>query len=180
VVVLLGWITNPTSLIFGFVSFRPASFPPPQGAPSANSLTGRRPVLAVRLGCPAAAPLRLLADFRRPPLEHSSSPRIVTILAGWSYARSTPRPEPERVLAVASVLIGAITCRPRSCSASTPLAVPDRDQLRANRHLPTPLARGADPVASPFAVSAFDRKCPGRPRDLLRIGLLRGADPSLV
>ena len=103
-----------------------------QGLTIANSL-GYTVVLAVAslVGCALGA---YLADFigRRWSIIGAS---IVTMLAGWIYARFNAASDPEIVLAVGSVLIVAIYVQTAILFASIPRTVPDRDQAARQRHL---------------------------------------------
>ena len=138
------------SLIFGFVIFLPQFFLR-QGLTIANSL-GYTVVLAVAslVGCALGA---YLADFvgRRWSIIGAS---IVTMVAGWIYARFNASSDPEIVLAVGSVLIVAIYVQTAILfGVYTPELFPTEIRLRANGICNT-LGRGAT-VASPFAVGAL-------------------------
>jgi putative MFS transporter len=138
------------SLIFGFVIFLPQFFLR-QGLTIANSL-GYTVVLAVAslVGCALGA---YLADFvgRRWSIIGAS---IVTMLAGWFYARFSAASDLELVLAVGSVLIVAIYVQTAILfGVYTPELFPTEIRLRANGICNT-FGRGAT-VASPFAVGAL-------------------------
>jgi putative MFS transporter len=138
------------SLIFGFVIFLPQFFLR-QGLTIANSL-GYTVVLAVAslVGCALGA---YLADFvgRRWSIVGAS---IMTIAAGWIYARFNASSDPEIVLAVGSVLIVAIYVQTAILfGVYTPELFPTEIRLRANGICNT-FGRGAT-VASPFAVGAL-------------------------
>ena len=138
------------SLIFGLVIFLPQFFLR-QGLTIANSL-GYTVVLAVAslVGCALGA---YLADFvgRRWSIIGAS---IVTIAAGWIYARFSASSDPEIVLAVGSVLIVAIYVQTAILfGVYTPELFPTEIRLRANGICNT-FGRGAT-VASPFAVGAL-------------------------
>src|SRR4051812_30214161 len=138
------------TLIFGFVIFLPQFFLR-QGLTIANSL-GYTVVLAVAslVGCALGA---YLADFvgRRWSIIGAS---IVTMLAGWFYARFNAASDPGIVLAVGSVLIVAIYVQTAILfGVYTPELFPTEIRLRANGICNT-FGRGAT-VASPFAVGAL-------------------------
>ena len=138
------------SLIFGFVIFLPQFFLR-QGLTITNSL-GYTVVLAAAslVGCALGA---YLADFvgRRWSIVGAS---VVTIAAGWIYARFSASSDPEIVLAVGSVLIVAIYVQTAILfGVYTPELFPTEIRLRANGICNT-FGRGAT-VASPFAVGAL-------------------------
>jgi MFS transporter, putative metabolite:H+ symporter len=138
------------SLIFGFVIFLPQFFLR-QGLTIANSL-GYTVVLAVGslVGCALGA---YLADFvgRRWSIIGAS---IVTIVAGWTYARFNAASDPELVLGVGSVLLVAIYVQTAILfGVYTPELFPTEIRLRANGICNT-FGRGAT-VVSPFIVGAL-------------------------
>jgi putative MFS transporter len=138
------------TLIFGFVIFLPQFFLR-QGLTIANSL-GYTVVLAVASlgGCALGA---YLADFvgRRWSIIGAS---VVTILAGWTYARFNAASDPEVVLGVGSVLLVAIYVQTAILfGVYTPELFPTEIRLRANGICNT-FGRGAT-VVSPFIIGAL-------------------------
>jgi len=135
------------TLIFGFVIFLPQFFLR-QGLTIANSL-GYTAMLAGAslVGCAAGA---YLSDTigRRWSIIGAS---ILTIIAGWFYARSNAASDPAIVLAVGAVLIVAIYIQTSILfGVYTPELFPTEIRLRANGICNT-LGR-ASTVISPFVV----------------------------
>ncbi len=138
------------TLIFGFVIFLPQFFLR-QGLTITNSL-GYTAVLAAAslVGCALGA---YLSDAigRRWSIIGAS---VLTIIAGWFYARSNAASDPEIVLAVGAVLIVAIYIQTAILfGVYTPELFPTEIRLRANGICNT-LGRGAT-VISPFVVGAL-------------------------
>src|ERR1022692_852120 len=135
------------TLIFGFVIFLPQFFLR-QGLTIANSL-GYTVVLAIAslVGCALGA---WSSDSigRRWSIIGAS---IVTIIAGWTYARFNAASDPATVLSVGFVLIVAIYVQTALLfGVYTPELFPTEIRLRANGICNT-LGRGAT-VISPFIV----------------------------
>jgi putative MFS transporter len=138
------------TLIFGFVIFLPQFFLR-QGLTIANSL-GYTAVLAGAslVGCAVGAYLSDAIGRRWSIIGGS----IVTIIAGWFYARSNAASDPEIVLAIGAVLIVAIYIQTAILfGVYTPELFPTEIRLRANGICNT-LGRGAT-VISPFVVGAL-------------------------
>jgi putative MFS transporter len=138
------------TLIFGFVIFLPQFFLR-QGLTIANSL-GYTLVLSIAslLGCALGA---YLSDSigRRWSIIGAS---IVTIIAGWTYARFNAASDPATVLSVGFVLIVAIYVQTALLfGVYTPELFPTEIRLRANGICNT-FGRGAT-VVSPFIVGAL-------------------------
>ena len=138
------------TLIFGFVIFLPQFFLR-QGLTIANSL-GYTVVLAVAslVGCAIGA---YTSDFigRRWSIIGAS---IVTIMAGWIYARFNAASDPAIVLSVGFVLIVAIYVQTAILfGVYTPELFPTEIRLRANGICNT-FGRGAT-VVSPFIVGCL-------------------------
>jgi putative MFS transporter len=138
------------TLIFGFVIFLPQFFLR-QGLTITNSL-GYTAVLAAAslVGCALGA---YLSDAigRRWSIIGAS---VLTIIAGWFYARSNAASDPEIVLAIGAVLIVAIYVQTAILfGVYTPELFPTEIRLRANGICNT-LGRGAT-VISPFVVGAL-------------------------
>ncbi len=138
------------TLIFGFVIFLPRFFLG-QGLTITNSL-GYTVVLSVAslVGCTIGA---FTSDFigRRWSIIGAS---IVTIFAGWVYARFGKDADPTLVLSVGFVLIVAIYVQTAILfGVYTPELFPTEIRLRANG-ICNALGRGAT-VVSPFIVTAL-------------------------
>jgi len=138
------------TLIFGFVIFLPQFFLR-QGLTITNSL-GYTLVLSIAslAGCALGA---YLSDAigRRWSIIGAS---IVTIVAGWVYARFNAASDPTIVLSVGFVLIAAIYVQTAILfGVYTPELFPTEIRLRANGICNT-LGRGAT-VVSPFVVGAL-------------------------
>src|SRR5262249_9497432 len=138
------------TLIFGFVIFLPQFFLR-QGLTITHSL-GYTLVLATGslVGCAIGA---YTADFvgRRWSIIGAS---IVTIVAGWIYARFNAASDPTAVLSVGFILIVAIYVQTAILfGVYTPELFPTEIRLRANGICNT-LGRGAT-VVSPFIVGAL-------------------------
>jgi MFS transporter, putative metabolite:H+ symporter len=138
------------TLIFGFVIFLPQFFLR-QGLTITNSL-GYTAVLAAAslVGCALGA---YLSDAigRRWSIIGAS---VLTIIAGWFYARSNAASDPETVLTIGAVLIVAIYIQTAILfGVYTPELFPTEIRLRANGICNT-LGRGAT-VISPFVVGAL-------------------------
>jgi MFS transporter, putative metabolite:H+ symporter len=146
-----GWVLiTINTLIFGFVIFLPQFFLR-QGLTITNSL-GYTAVLAAAslVGCALGA---YLSDAigRRWSIIGAS---VLTIIAGWFYARSDAVSDPEIVLAIGAVLIVAIYIQTAILfGVYTPELFPTEIRLRANGICNT-LGRGAT-VISPFVVGAL-------------------------
>jgi putative MFS transporter len=155
------------TLIFGFVIFLPQFFLR-QGLTITNSL-GYTVVLSVAslVGCAVGA---YTSDFigRRWSIIGAS---IVTIIAGWVYARFGKDADPAMVLSVGFVLIVAIYVQTAILfGVYTPELFPTEIRLRANG-ICNAFGRGAT-VISPFIVTALlmNYQLPGVIR--LMIGLV--------
>jgi putative MFS transporter len=138
------------TLIFGFVIFLPQFFLR-QGLTITNSL-GYTVVLACAslVGCAAGA---MLSDSigRRWSIIGAS---VLTIIAGWFYARSNAASDPEIVLAIGAILLIAIYIQTAILfGVYTPELFPTEIRLRANGICNT-LGRGAT-VVSPFVVGSL-------------------------
>jgi putative MFS transporter len=138
------------TLIFGFVIFLPQFFLR-QGLTITNSL-GYTVVLSVAslVGCAVGA---YTSDFigRRWSIIGAS---IVTIIAGWVYARFGKDADPAMVLSVGFVLIVAIYVQTAILfGVYTPELFPTEIRLRANG-ICNAFGRGAT-VISPFIVTAL-------------------------
>jgi putative MFS transporter len=138
------------TLIFGFVIFLPQFFLR-QGLTITNSL-GYTVVLSVAslVGCAVGA---YTSDFigRRWSIIGAS---IVTIIAGWMYARFGKDADPAMVLSVGFVLIVAIYVQTAILfGVYTPELFPTEIRLRANG-ICNAFGRGAT-VVSPFIVTAL-------------------------
>jgi putative MFS transporter len=138
------------TLIFGFVIFLPQFFLR-QGLTIANSL-GYTVVLSVAslVGCAVGA---YTSDFigRRWSIIGAS---MVTIIAGWIYARFGKDADPVMVLSVGFVLIVAIYVQTAILfGVYTPELFPTEIRLRANG-ICNAFGRGAT-VVSPFIVTAL-------------------------
>jgi putative MFS transporter len=138
------------TLIFGFVIFLPQFFLR-QGLTIANSL-GYTVVLSVAslVGCAVGA---YTSDFigRRWSIIGAS---IVTIIAGWMYARFGKDADPVMVLSVGFALIVAIYVQTAILfGVYTPELFPTEIRLRANG-ICNAFGRGAT-VVSPFIVTAL-------------------------
>jgi MFS transporter, putative metabolite:H+ symporter len=146
------------TLIFGFVIFLPQFFLR-QGLTIANSLAYTLVLSAASLvGCAVGA---YLSDAvgRRVSIIGAS---IVTIIAGYIYARFDAASDPEIVLSVGFVLIVAIYVQTAILfGVYTPELFPTEIRLRANGICNT-LGRGAT-VVSPFIVGSLmaSYKLPG-------------------
>jgi putative MFS transporter len=146
------------TLIFGFVIFLPRFFLG-QGLTITNSL-GYTVVLSVAslVGCAVGA-YTSDAIGRRASIIGAS---VVTIVAGYIYARFNATSDPTVVLSVGFVLIVAIYVQTAILfGVYTPELFPTEIRLRANGICNT-LGRGAT-VASPFIVTALmaNYKLPG-------------------
>ncbi len=135
------------TLIFGFVIFLPQFFLR-QGLTITNSL-GYTVVLAGAslVGCAAGA---VLSDSigRRWSIIGAS---LLTIVAGWFYARSNAASDPEIVLSIGAILLIAIYIQTAILfGVYTPELFPTEIRLRANG-ICNSLGRGAT-VISPFVV----------------------------
>jgi MFS transporter, putative metabolite:H+ symporter len=138
------------TLIFGFVIFLPQFFLR-QGLTITNSL-GYTVVLAGAslVGCAIGA---VLSDSigRRPSIIGAS---LLTMVAGWFYARSNAASDPVIVLSVGAVLLIAIYIQTAILfGVYTPELFPTEIRLRANGICNT-LGRGAT-VISPFVVGSL-------------------------
>jgi putative MFS transporter len=138
------------TLIFGFVIFLPQFFLR-QGLTITNSL-GYTVVLACAslVGCAVGA---VLSDTvgRRWSIIGAS---LLTIVAGWFYARSNAASDPIIVLGVGAILLIAIYIQTAMLfGVYTPELFPTEIRLRANGICNT-LGRGAT-VISPFVVGAL-------------------------
>jgi putative MFS transporter len=146
------------TLIFGFVIFLPQFFLR-QGLTIANSLAYTLVLSAASLvGCAVGA---YLSDAigRRVSIIGAS---IVTIIAGYIYARFDASSDPEIVLSIGFVLIVAIYVQTAILfGVYTPELFPTEIRLRANGICNT-LGRGAT-VVSPFIVGSLmaSYKLPG-------------------
>ncbi len=135
------------TLIFGFVIFLPQFFLR-QGLTITNSL-GYTVVLAAAslVGCALGAYLSDSIGRRRSIIAGS----VLTIVAGWIYARFNAGSDPATVLSVGAVLIVAIYIQTALLfGVYTPELFPTEIRLRANGICNT-LGRGAT-VVSPFVV----------------------------
>jgi putative MFS transporter len=138
------------TLIFGFVIFLPQFFLR-QGLTITNSL-GYTVVLACAslVGCAVGA---VLSDTvgRRWSIIGAS---LLTIVAGWFYARSNAASDPIIVLGIGAILLIAIYIQTAMLfGVYTPELFPTEIRLRANGICNT-LGRGAT-VISPFVVGAL-------------------------
>ncbi len=138
------------TLIFGFVIFLPQFFLR-QGLTITNSL-GYTVVLACAslVGCAAGAALSDTVGRRWSIIGAS----LLTIVAGWFYARSNAASDPAIVLGIGAVLLIAIYIQTAILfGVYTPELFPTEIRLRANGICNT-LGRGAT-VISPFLVGAL-------------------------
>ena len=163
------------TLIFGFVLFLPQFFLR-QGLTIANSLAYTVVLSAGSLvGCALGA-YTSDAVGRRASIIGAS---IVTIVAGYIYARFNAASDPAIVLSVGFVLIVAIYVQTAILyGVYTPELFPTEIRLRANGICNT-LGRGAT-VVSPFIVGALMASYRSARRDLADDRLRRRSDRSGV